>query len=187
MTDTEKVLLYSRVLETWGYPAQENMLMEETGELLSAIGKFDRGRVEAKEVITELADVSIMVEQMAVHFGLEEFMQEKEFKLRRLNGRVKRWKITQSFLNAILYDSGIISRLEPLNWKRHYGPWFKKLYDLLGDLTDELGHDFFTEEFIEMFSTGNEEDQQAAINERHSLQELHDLLSEYFEWLGNEK
>ncbi len=90
MTDTEKVLLYSKVLSAFGVEAQFFMVMEETGEMLSALAKANRGRVSKMEVITELADVSIMMEQMAVYFGLDEFREEKERKLQRLKDRLDR-------------------------------------------------------------------------------------------------
>ena len=77
MTDTEKVILYTKVMEAWGINAQVDMVMEETGEMLAALGKGKRGRVPKEEIITELADVSIMMEQMAVFFGLDEFRAEK--------------------------------------------------------------------------------------------------------------
>lgn len=92
MTDTEKVLLYTKVLDAWGIEAQVSMVMEESGEMLAALGKARRGRVTKEEVITELADVSIMMEQMAVFFGLDEFREEKERKLRRLETRLKKWE-----------------------------------------------------------------------------------------------
>ena len=66
MTDTEKVLLYTDALDTWGIEAQVAMVMEETGEMLSALAKARRGRVTKDEIITELVDVSIMMEQMAI-------------------------------------------------------------------------------------------------------------------------
>jgi NTP pyrophosphatase (non-canonical NTP hydrolase) len=92
MTDTEKVLLYAEALDNWGIEAQVAMVMEETGEMLSALAKARRGRVTKDEIITELADVSIMMEQMAVYFGLDEFREEKERKLLRLKERLKEWK-----------------------------------------------------------------------------------------------
>lgn len=92
MTETEKVILYTKVLDAWGYEAQEKMVHEEIGELLSALGKISRGRATPMEVITELADVSIMIEQMAVYFGLDDFKAEKEYKLQRLAKRYKEWK-----------------------------------------------------------------------------------------------
>ena len=88
MTDTEKVLLYVNVLDSWGIEAQVAMVMEETGEMLSALAKARRGRVSKDEIITELADVSIMVEQMALVFGLDDFKKEKERKLTRLKERL---------------------------------------------------------------------------------------------------
>ena len=95
MTDTEKVLLYTKVLNAWGVDAQVRMVMEESGEMLAALGKAGRGRVTKMDVITELADVSIMMEQMAVFFGLDEFRAEKERKLQRLQKRLKEWEEKQ--------------------------------------------------------------------------------------------
>lgn len=93
MEKTERISLFSKALEKWGVPAQQKMLMEEVGELFSAIGKFDRMRVEAKDVITELADVSIMVEQMATLFGYGAFEKEREYKLNRLKERLEKVKV----------------------------------------------------------------------------------------------
>lgn len=62
--------------------------MEECAELIDALAKYNRGRADAKDVITELADVSIMVEQMAIFFGKEEFEAEKVRKLKRLQERI---------------------------------------------------------------------------------------------------
>lgn len=92
MTDTEKVILYTRVLDSWGVNAQVDMVMEEAGEMLAALGKGKRGRVSREEIITEIADVSIMMEQMAVYFGLDEFLAEKDRKLLRLKDRLEQWE-----------------------------------------------------------------------------------------------
>lgn len=92
MKEEEKIQLYNDVLSAWGIGNQVFMVMEETGEMLNALAKADRGRVTKEEVITELADVSIMMEQMAVHFGYEEFMVEKERKLNRLRERLETYK-----------------------------------------------------------------------------------------------
>jgi len=81
--------LYYKALGTFGIVAQEWMLVEECGELLNAFAKLRRGRASKEDIITELADVHIMVEQMACFFGLEEFQAEKERKLARLEERIK--------------------------------------------------------------------------------------------------
>lgn len=87
---TEQYVLYGDALSTYGFENQRMMLIEECGELLNAIAKHHRGRIENDmDVITELADVSIMVEQMAVHFGLRMFEHEKRRKLERLEQRLK--------------------------------------------------------------------------------------------------
>ena len=79
---------YRTVVETYGAPAQVWMLVEECGELLNALAKYRRGRGTKEEIITELADVHIMVEQIACLFGWDAFEVEKERKLQRLHGRL---------------------------------------------------------------------------------------------------
>ena len=88
MDEEARKALYEKAIELWGVPAQVMMVMEETGELLSALGKFDRRRASEADVITELADVAILVEQMAIVFGLDDFKKEKERKLERLKERL---------------------------------------------------------------------------------------------------
>lgn len=80
--------LYGDALFSYGILAQEWVLVEECGELLNAIAKFRRGRVGKNEIITELADVHIMVEQMAFFFGWDDFKAEKKHKLERLKSRL---------------------------------------------------------------------------------------------------
>ena len=84
------VELYFKAIGQYGIVNQEWMLVEECGELLNAFAKLRRGRASKEDIITELADVHIMVEQMACFFGLEEFKAEKERKLERLNERLKK-------------------------------------------------------------------------------------------------
>lgn len=88
MTNNDEKL-YQKALNTFGIDNQLFMVAEECGELLSAIGKYKRGRCSMDEVITELADVAIMVEQMSVYFGVDKVKDEKERKLKRLEQRIK--------------------------------------------------------------------------------------------------
>lgn len=64
------------------------MLVEECAELLNAVAKLKRGRAKKEDIITELADVSIMVEQLAFYYGWDEFKEERELKLTRLKDRI---------------------------------------------------------------------------------------------------
>ena len=91
MTEQDRRELYKRALNDWGIGPQVMMVVEESGEMLNAIAKFDRGRVNEKDVVTELADVWILMEQMAEFFGWDEFQNEKERKLERLKQRLDNW------------------------------------------------------------------------------------------------
>lgn len=93
MEAKEKIELYHKAISTWGSLAQERMFYEECGELISALAKLDRGRVSETDVLTELADVSIMVEQVAIMIGdldLSLFEKEKERKINRLKERLEK-------------------------------------------------------------------------------------------------
>lgn len=82
--------IYQRALSSYGIVTQKWVLVEECAELLNAIAKLKRGRSTKEEIITELADVHIMVEQMAFFFGWDEFEDEKERKLQRLWERLNK-------------------------------------------------------------------------------------------------
>jgi len=88
MDIVEQLELCRKALRRYGVDVQRLMLVEECGELLNIVGKLPRARASVDELITELADVSIMVEQMALYYGWDEFQQEKERKLNRLQQRL---------------------------------------------------------------------------------------------------
>lgn len=85
---TENVDLYNKALSFFGYDAQEKMLFEECSELVFALCKHSRGLGSIRSIITELADVHIMVEQMALFYGMERFTEEKNRKINRLKERL---------------------------------------------------------------------------------------------------
>lgn len=85
----EKKELYHKAIEKWGIDAQLWMVTEECSELLDAIAKYKRGRVLPSAILEELADVSIMAEQIATYFDVAEFVRIKEAKLQRLLRRVQ--------------------------------------------------------------------------------------------------
>ena len=62
MEKKKRIELYQKALSKWGEEPQLNMVYEEVGELLTALSRFKRGRYRNNDVITERADVSIMVE-----------------------------------------------------------------------------------------------------------------------------
>lgn len=92
----DKYKIMNTALNKYGIENQKWMLIEECGELLNAIAKLKRGRSTKEEIITELADVHIMVEQMAFFFGWNEFKAEKKRKLIRLNERLNKDETNQN-------------------------------------------------------------------------------------------
>ena len=82
---------YEALIKAWGEVAQINMAVEEMGELLSALNKHARGRIQREAVITEIADVIIMCEQLATIFGMDEVDKEIDFKLERVCKRYNEW------------------------------------------------------------------------------------------------
>ena len=84
MEKNDKLALYDAAITKWGVEAQREMAYEELGELITALARRRRGRIERSEVITELADVTIMCEQLAYMLGYENYEQELDRKLMRL-------------------------------------------------------------------------------------------------------
>lgn len=82
--------ILEKAIWQYGICPQRWVLVEECGELLNAIAKMRRGRAKKADIITELADVHIMVEQMALYYGWEDFIKEKEFKINRLKDRLEK-------------------------------------------------------------------------------------------------
>ena len=84
MEKEERLKLYERAINLWGVEAQRNTAFEEIGELTTALARDRRGRATKEEILTELADVTIMCEQMAVILGYEDYEKELDRKLVRL-------------------------------------------------------------------------------------------------------
>lgn len=84
--------LFQNAVELFGIEAQEKMCIEECAELINALAKKSRNRITKEDIITELADVSIMVDQLALYYGYEDFENERNKKIIRLNERVLKHK-----------------------------------------------------------------------------------------------
>lgn len=75
---------YKSVIQRFGLAQQVDMAIEEMSELILTLCHHRRARVRRDDVISELADVKIMVDQLSVHFGEELVNKEVERKLNRL-------------------------------------------------------------------------------------------------------
>lgn len=84
MEKSERLKLYDAAITRWGVGAQKDMAYEEIGELLTALARDGRGRTTTEELLTELADVTIMCEQLAFILGFDEYEKELDRKLIRL-------------------------------------------------------------------------------------------------------
>lgn len=87
MEKDEKVIC-KMALDAFGPESQINMAIEECAELINALCKFRRQRVGPIDIVTEVADVQIMCEQLAYMFGEETVADERKRKIERLEKRI---------------------------------------------------------------------------------------------------
>ena len=86
--ENNDIELFQNAIEKFGIDAQKKMCIEECAELINALAKESRGRTSKEDIITELADVSIMVDQLALYYDYENFKCERDKKIIRLNEKV---------------------------------------------------------------------------------------------------
>lgn len=72
----------------YGPEHQKLKAIEEMGELITALSREQDGRATPEQVITEIADVHLMVRQLMVIYGLDACMKEYDRKQRRLLRRM---------------------------------------------------------------------------------------------------
>lgn len=87
----ERRKLYKAAIEAWGVDAQQWIVVEELGELQTALSQMRRGRIGPEDVADEIADATIMLEQLQLMLGVEKLTQQcVERKLQRLQRRLER-------------------------------------------------------------------------------------------------
>lgn len=82
MQDRSK--LYQATLDKWGEEAQYDQAIEECAELIASLKHYKRGKVGEAEIISELADVTLMLGQLTWMFGTEKIEAAIEYKLKKL-------------------------------------------------------------------------------------------------------
>ena len=85
MNFTETIEL---ALEKYGAHHQEHMMVEEMGELATALNHYHRGRCSIDDVRLEIADVFIMIKQMRCLYGKDEVDRAIKLKLQRLQNKL---------------------------------------------------------------------------------------------------
>lgn len=92
MTDMER-RTFCAALSRYGAQAQITMVFEEMAELQDVLCKFLRGRVDGDtlaNIAEEIADVGIMLDQMAIEFEVEDAVAEQRaHKVQRLRERME--------------------------------------------------------------------------------------------------
>lgn len=81
-----------KALEHLGIHNQQMKAIEEMAELTNALMRLRDGRCAEQDVITEIADVTIMMQQLALFFGQAQVDSEIRYKMYRLNGRLQEEK-----------------------------------------------------------------------------------------------
>lgn len=82
--------ILQKALKVYGIDKQRNMLIEEIGELLNAIGKQPRGRATNDDILEELADVVIICEQIAISISFVDYRTKRIEKLERLEAKLSK-------------------------------------------------------------------------------------------------
>lgn len=83
LLDLEPV--FKATLAKWGEEAQYDQAVEECAELITALKHFKRRRIEAAQLVEELADVALMVGQLSWMLGSDQVAGAMERKLEKLH------------------------------------------------------------------------------------------------------
>lgn len=77
--------VYEHALDRWGVKAQLQMCIEEMSELTKELCKNFRGAENRDEIAEEIADVTIVLEQARLIFGInDQVCKQMDSKVRRL-------------------------------------------------------------------------------------------------------
>ena len=87
-TEKDKLLLERAILQ-WGKDAQRKQCIEECSELITAILHRERNKCDDEAVVTEIADVAIMCEQMKIIYGAQRVENEIRRKIDRIEKRLE--------------------------------------------------------------------------------------------------
>lgn len=89
-SDRRNKEIYKKAISKYGLYAQIDMVFEEMSELQKELCKFKRGKSNISNIAEEIADVKIMLEQMALAFDIEDKVElQKDLKIKRLEERIK--------------------------------------------------------------------------------------------------
>ena len=89
MTREERSPVYAKAIDTFGIPAQLQMVIEEMSELTKELCKFSRGKEVRSQIAEETADVLVCLDQLMMIFGIrDEVEAQMDRKVLRLAQRL---------------------------------------------------------------------------------------------------
>lgn len=81
--------IFDKAQKVYGRTAQIYVLAEEAAELSASVNRYNNRDFPIEQVLSEIADVEIMIEQFCFDRDYREFIdKEKDRKLRRLKARL---------------------------------------------------------------------------------------------------
>lgn len=100
--------IYKETLDKWGSESQIDLAIEEMAELMQKLIHFRRGRCDPFDVAEEIADVKLMVEEMAYLFGREHvdawFDIKKKVVIQRLDDSESEMRASKDILQEFVDD-----------------------------------------------------------------------------------
>lgn len=87
----EMMTIFEKAIETYGADLQKQVAIEEMAELTKEICKDFRGKGNREHILEEIVDVSIMLEQLQIMYGIStaEMFKVVGSKVKRLEERLK--------------------------------------------------------------------------------------------------
>lgn len=84
-------MVYQDALQTFGEDAQIRKAIQELTELLLAICHFPEGKCGRDSLVDEIADVTIMCEQLRMIYGINdgEVRDRMDYKVGRLSRKIR--------------------------------------------------------------------------------------------------
>ena len=107
----ERSTVYAEALTTFGANCQLVVALEEMSELQKEICKALRGDIHPAHLAEELADATIMLEQVRQIFGINEPVCEMmDSKILRLRQRIENAKVNKDAVRHLLLDGLEVSK-----------------------------------------------------------------------------
>lgn len=89
LDEPEFRILCEKALVKWGDLAQKTVAIEECAEFINECAKDHRKRTSNEKMIDEIADVIIMMNQMALLYGLDSVKERIKVKIDKIKKRLE--------------------------------------------------------------------------------------------------